>query len=95
MRRRDFLKLFGGGAVFAFTARAEQTQAIDTTLLSVVERGEIPGVVAMAADRGRVIYQGAFGMADIAESRPMQLDALFRIASMTKRRSSFQSLPNR
>jgi len=84
MRRRDFLKLFGGATVFAFTARAEQTQAIDATLLSAVERGEIPGVVAMAADRSRVIYQGAFGMADIAESRPMQLDALFRIASMTK-----------
>jgi CubicO group peptidase (beta-lactamase class C family) len=38
----------------------------------------------MAADRSRVIYQGAFGMADIAAARPLRLDALFRIASMTK-----------
>jgi methyl acetate hydrolase len=38
----------------------------------------------MAADRKRVIYQGAFGVADIGEARPLKLDALFRIASMTK-----------
>ena len=38
----------------------------------------------MATDRNGVIYQGAFGMADIAEARAMKLDALFRLASMTK-----------
>jgi methyl acetate hydrolase len=38
----------------------------------------------MAADRKRIIYQGAFGVADIGDARPLKLDALFRIASMTK-----------
>jgi methyl acetate hydrolase len=42
------------------------------------------GIVAMAADRNRIIYQGAFGLADVGEARPLQLDSLFRIASMTK-----------
>ena len=84
MRRRDFIRLAGGATVLPFAASAQQPQNIDKTLASAVDRKEIPGIVAMAADRTRVIYQGAFGMADIAESRPMQLDALFRIASMTK-----------
>ncbi len=84
MRRRDFITLVGGTVVFPFATSAQQPQPIDETLRGAVERKEIAGVVAMAADRNRVIYQGAFGMADIADSRPLKLDALFRIASMTK-----------
>ena len=38
----------------------------------------------MAATRDRILYQGAFGKADVAHDRPMTADALFRIASMTK-----------
>ena len=49
-----------------------------------VERKDVAGVVVMAADRKGVIYQGAFGVADIDDGRPLQLDSMFRIASMTK-----------
>ena len=31
-----------------------------------------------------MLYQGAFGVADVATGRPLTPDALFRIASMTK-----------
>jgi methyl acetate hydrolase len=84
MRRRDFMTLAGGSMVFPFAATAQQSQHIDDPLRAAVERKEVAGVVAIAADRNRVIYQGAFGLADIGEARPLQLDSLFRIASMTK-----------
>ena len=84
MRRRDFITAVGGSMVFPFAARAQQAPSVDAGLSGAVERKEIAGVVAIAADRNRVIYQGAFGMADLGEARPLKADALFRIASMTK-----------
>ena len=60
------------------------TAAIDKVLADAVTRGEIPGVVAMAADRRGILYRGAFGYADTGNVRPMTIDTVFRIASMTK-----------
>lgn len=58
--------------------------AIDRVLADAVSRGDVPGVVAMAVNRRGVIYRGAFGMADTAARRPLGIDSMFRIASMTK-----------
>jgi CubicO group peptidase (beta-lactamase class C family) len=58
--------------------------AVDAVLADAVARKEIPGVVAIAADRSGVIYHGAFGVADLPSRRPLQRDSIFRIASMTK-----------
>jgi methyl acetate hydrolase len=58
--------------------------ALDTSLRGAVERKDVPGVVALVTDREHVLYQGAFGVADVASGRPLKTDALFRIASMTK-----------
>jgi methyl acetate hydrolase len=44
----------------------------------------VPGVVALAASRSGTVYQGAFGRRSLADGRPMTLDTVFRIASMTK-----------
>jgi CubicO group peptidase (beta-lactamase class C family) len=58
--------------------------ALDTGLRRAIERNDVPGVVALVTDRERVLYRGAFGVADVATGRPLTPDALFRIASMTK-----------
>ncbi|MBA4035915.1 MAG: 1,4-butanediol diacrylate esterase [Bradyrhizobium sp.] len=58
--------------------------ALDASLRAAVERKDVPGVVALVTDRERVLYQGAFGVADVETERPLTSDALFRIASMTK-----------
>jgi methyl acetate hydrolase len=69
------------------TVRAQNSPgsaAIDASLRDAVERKDVPGVVALVTDRQRVLYQGAFGVADVSTGRALSADALFRIASMTK-----------
>ena len=58
--------------------------AIDDALRTAVERGDVPGVVALVTDRNGVVYRGAFGVTDVDSKRPMAVDSMFRIASMTK-----------
>lgn len=68
----------------ALAQNAPTNAALDASLRGAIEREGVPGVVALMTDRERVLYQGAFGVADVATGRPLTTDALFRIASMTK-----------
>jgi CubicO group peptidase (beta-lactamase class C family) len=49
-----------------------------------VASGAIPGAVALIIRGGRLAFFEAFGFADRATGRPMRLDSVFRIASLTK-----------
>jgi CubicO group peptidase (beta-lactamase class C family) len=72
-------------AVFAAPVAAQlRTAPIDAALRAAVERGDVPGVVALVTDRKGVLYRGAFGVTDVESQRPMAVDSMFRIASMTK-----------
>jgi len=74
-------------AALAGTASAQNgpgSAAIEASLREAVARKDVPGVVALVTDREHVLYQGAFGVADVSTSRQLTADALFRIASMTK-----------
>jgi methyl acetate hydrolase len=74
-------------AAFAGSASAQNSpasSALDASLRGAVERKDVPGVVALITDRKGVLYESAFGVADVATGRPLARDTLFRIASMTK-----------
>lgn len=58
--------------------------SIDQALASGLERHGVPGAVALVTGPDGVLWEGAAGVADVASRRPMALDTMFRIASMTK-----------
>jgi CubicO group peptidase (beta-lactamase class C family) len=57
---------------------------VDEVLGSSIDRGDLPGVVAMAAARDEIVYQAAFGRRALADEAAMSIDTVFWIASMTK-----------
>jgi CubicO group peptidase (beta-lactamase class C family) len=61
-----------------------QFSGVDEVLRAAIDRGDVPGVVAMAATRESVVYQAAFGRRALPDGPPMTADTVFWIASMTK-----------
>jgi methyl acetate hydrolase len=59
-------------------------ERIDGLLGAAVERGDVPGVVAVVVDRKGVLYEGAFGKRNLTTGAPMTIDTVCWIASMTK-----------
>jgi CubicO group peptidase (beta-lactamase class C family) len=57
---------------------------IRTVMNRHVAEKHIPGAIGLIARRGKIAYQEAFGMADIEAGKPMQIDTIHRIYSMTK-----------
>jgi CubicO group peptidase (beta-lactamase class C family) len=56
----------------------------DALLRAAADRGDVPGVVAMATNRERTTYEGAFGVRALGQPAPMTADTVVWIASMTK-----------
>lgn len=59
-------------------------EAIDEALERAAAERRVPGAVAVVTDRRGVLHEAACGLAATREQRPMRLDTVFRIASMTK-----------
>ncbi|MFZ6028521.1 MAG: serine hydrolase domain-containing protein [Chloroflexota bacterium] len=59
-------------------------QRISHLMQGYVDRGDLPGMIATVAHRGKTIYREKFGWANIEANKPMQDDTIFMIASMTK-----------
>ncbi len=80
------------GMIATNLARGEQQTAnaskafsqIDALLRTAVSTGEMPGIVALVAGDGGIVYEGAFGWRRLAGGEPMTRDTVFRIASMVK-----------
>ena len=62
----------------------ERLARIDVMCEKAVSEGNIPGVVALVARRGKIVYCKAFGMADNQSGRSLKTDDIFRIASQSK-----------
>lgn len=65
---------------------------MDAVLTQAVGETGYLGAIALVADRGTVVYRGAFGHADLQARQPLREDAIFRIYSMTKPITSVAAL---
>jgi CubicO group peptidase (beta-lactamase class C family) len=57
---------------------------LDDVLRGDIDRGLVPGAVALVARRGRIAHFEALGARDPATEAPLHRDSIFRIYSMTK-----------
>jgi len=64
--------------------RVGRLARIGEALDADVASGKIPGTVVLVAREGELVYERANGYRDRATGAPMQLDTIFRGASMTK-----------
>lgn len=58
--------------------------ALDALLSQSASGGQVPGVAAAVADRGGLLYEGAFGLRRLGAEAPMTVDTVAWVASMTK-----------
>jgi CubicO group peptidase (beta-lactamase class C family) len=63
---------------------AARLSRLDAAVQADIAAGRLPGMVVAVARRGKVVYQKAFGVANLATREPMRTDAVFRLYSMTK-----------
>src|SRR5713101_1331991 len=59
-------------------------QGLDNIFSEAVTSKAMPGIIAVAATDGGMLYEGAFGKRELGKDAPMTLDTVVWIASMTK-----------
>src|SRR5690625_554372 len=63
---------------------SERLARIDSMCEAVISENQVPGMVALVARKGKIVYHKAFGTADAETERAFHKDDIFRIASQTK-----------
>jgi CubicO group peptidase (beta-lactamase class C family) len=63
---------------------AERLAKIDGLISEYMDKGWIPGAVALVARKGNIVYHKSFGFRDMEGGDSLRTDNIFRIASMTK-----------
>ncbi|SMC51002.1 serine hydrolase domain-containing protein [Cellulophaga tyrosinoxydans] len=61
----------------------ERLARIDAMCAEAV-KNEVPGIVALVARNGKIVFHKAYGTADAESTKELKTDAIFRIASQTK-----------
>ena len=63
---------------------AERLERIRPIMQSYVDKGNLPGFLTVVARRGKIVHFETIGMQDVENSKPVELDTIFRIYSMSK-----------
>lgn len=63
---------------------AERLQRVDQFVQSYIDNKRFSGLTAVIVRDGKIVYNKAFGLADIERKIPMRTNHIFRIASMSK-----------
>src|SRR5947207_3084486 len=77
------LVLISQGSIFGL-GPDETFEAAAARSLSELAKGDTSGVAALVAQDGKIMFQGGFGLADIAQKTPITPDTKFRIGSVSK-----------
>lgn len=63
---------------------SERLARIAPVMQSYIDEKKLAGILTLIARRGKVAHCETYGMQDIEANKPMQVDTIFRIYSMTK-----------
>jgi len=63
---------------------SERLKRLDAAMAQAVTDGRVAGMTTLLARHGKVVAFNTYGQASLADQRPMEKDAIFRIYSMTK-----------
>lgn len=66
------------------TLKSEKYERIDKVAEQLLNQNKIAGASVLLLKNNTIMYNKAFGFADIAAKKPMQTNSIFRIASQTK-----------
>jgi CubicO group peptidase (beta-lactamase class C family) len=64
--------------------RSYDFSAVENRIQQAIEKREIPSMVVAISKDGRIIYEGAFGYADIERKVPASVNTAYRLASLSK-----------
>jgi CubicO group peptidase (beta-lactamase class C family) len=67
---------------------SDRLARISAVMQGYVDRQELAGLITLVTRYGKVVHSECLGMMDIEAAKPMQIDTMFRIYSMTKPISS-------
>ena len=63
---------------------SERLDRIDAMCQEAIKQGDLPGIVALVARNGKIVFHKAYGMADNTNGKPLEKNSIFRIASQSK-----------
>jgi beta-glucosidase-like glycosyl hydrolase/CubicO group peptidase (beta-lactamase class C family) len=64
--------------------RSDSLLAIDTLLEQAIEKGAMPGCVALVAKNGKIVFEKAYGKHTYKSQRTTRTDDIYDLASVTK-----------